>query len=56
MGFFLTTSYLLTCIRITKGIIKTKTFDRFLEGFFIIEGQPHLNPHQNYSWGNALAR
>ena len=40
-----TTSHLLTCIRVTRGIIKTKSFNSFLEGFFVIEGQPHLNPH-----------
>ena len=41
---------------VTKGIIKTKAFDRFLEGFFVIEGQPHLNPNQNYRWCDALAK
>ena len=49
------TSHLQTCIRITRGIIKTKTFDSFLERFFVIEGQSHLNPHQNYRWCDSLA-
>ena len=37
------TFHSLKCIRITwgPGNIKTKTFDRFLEGFFVIEGQIH---------------
>ena len=48
------TSHLLTCIWITT--IKTKAFDRFLEGFFVIEGQAHLNPHQNYRWCDSLVR
>ena len=52
----ITTSHLLLNIRNIKGIIKTKTFDRFLEGLFVIEGQPHLNPHQNYRWCDALAK
>ena len=51
-----TTSHLLFCIRITGGIVKMKTSDRFLEGFFIIEGHPHLNPHQNYCWCDSLVR
>ena len=50
----ITTSYLLTCIWITG--IKTKAFDSFLEGFFVIEGQPHLNPHQNYCRCDSLVR
>ena len=51
------TFQLMTCIWIIRGIaIKTKAFDRFLEGFFIIEGQPHLNPHQNYRWCDALTK
>ena len=32
------TSYSLTCIRITWGIIETKTLDSFLQGFSVIEG------------------
>ena len=51
-----TASDLLLCIRITRGIIKTKTFNSSLEGSFVIEGQPHLNPHQNYSWCDSLVR
>ena len=52
-----TASHLSTCIRITTGIIKTKTFDSFHERFFVIEEQPHssLNSHQNYCWRNTLA-
>ena len=50
----ITASRLLTCTWITA--IKTKAFDSFLEGFFIIEGQPHLNPHQNYRWCDSLVR
>ena len=38
------------------GIIKTKTRGSFLEGLFVIEGQLHCDPHQNYCWCNALAR
>ena len=29
------------CIRMTRGIIKFKTSDTFLEGVFVIEGQSH---------------
>jgi hypothetical protein len=36
-----TTSHLLTGIRITRGIIKTKTSHSFIEGFDVIEGQSH---------------
>ena len=51
-----TTFHLLTCIRIISRIIKAETFDRFLEGFIVIEGQLHLNPHQNYRWCDSLAK
>ena len=50
----ITASQLLTCIRITT--IKMKAFDSFLKGFFVIEGHPHLNPHQNYRWCDSLVR
>ena len=50
----ITASDMLTCICITA--IRTKAFDGFLEGFFIIEGQPHLNPHQNHCWCDSLAK
>ena len=50
----ITTSHLLTCIRITT--IKTKAFNSFLKGFFIIEGHLDLNPHQNYRWCDSLVR
>ena len=29
------------CIRITRGVIKTKAFGSFLEGFYVIEGQSY---------------
>ena len=50
------TFHSLRCIRITWGIIKMKTSDSFLQGFFIIEGQFHWDPHQNYCWCDALSR
>ena len=50
----ITASHLLTCIRITT--IKTKAFYSFLKGFFVIEGHPHLNPHQNYRWCDSLSK
>lgn len=36
-----TATYLLKCIWIAWGIIRTKTSGGFLEGFFIVEGQFH---------------
>ena len=47
---------LLRCIWIDTIFVKTKTFDSFLEGSFVIEGQPHLNPHQNYRWCDSLVK
>ena len=41
-------------IRITWGIIKTKTSGSFLEGFWVIKGQSHCDPHQDYCWCDAL--
>ena len=43
-----------TSIRITWGIIKTKTSSSFLEGFWVIKGQSHWDPHQDYCRCNAL--
>ena len=43
-----------TGIQITLGIIKTKTFGSFLEGFCVIKGQFHWDPHQDYCWCDAL--
>ena len=31
-----------------------KTFGGFLEGFFVIKGQTHWDPHQDYCWCDAL--
>ena len=50
----LTSSTTSARIRITWGIIKTKTSDNFLEGFCVIKGQSHWDPHQNDCWCNAL--
>ena len=39
--------------RIAWGINKTKTSGSFFEGFFIIKGQSHWDPHQDYCWCDA---
>ena len=51
-----TTSHSLKWIRITWRIVKIQTSDSFFEGFFVIEGQSHWDPHQNYCWCNTLGR
>ena len=43
-----------TSIRITLGKIITKTSGSFFEGFWIIKGQSHWDPHQDYCWCDAL--
>ena len=47
---------LMCSIRITRGIIKTKTSGSFHERFFVIEGQSHWGAQQNYRWCDALSR
>ena len=47
---------LMYSIRITWGIIKTKTSGSFHERFFVIKGQSHWDAQQNYCWCDALAR
>ena len=38
LGRHTTTFHSPMCVRITRGIVTTKTFGSFLEGFFVIEG------------------
>ena len=49
-----TTSHSLKWTCITWGIIKFQVSSSFFEGFLIIEGQSHSDPHQNYCWCDAL--